>query len=106
MIERTIFSPDHESFRDSFRRFMEREIAPHHQAWEEQGYVDRELWRQAGTNGFLCMTMPEEYGGAGGDKLYSVAQMEELARGGFSGVGFGLHRKPLVPALRHSSRST
>ena len=101
MIERTIFSPDHESFRDSFRRFMEREIAPHHQAWEEQGYVDRELWRQAGTNGFLCMTMPEEYGGAGGDKLYSVAQMEELARGGFSGVGFGLHSEIVAPYILH-----
>ena len=101
MIERTIFSPDHESFRDSFRRFMEREIAPHHQAWEEQGYVDRELWRKAGTNGFLCMTMPEEYGGAGGDKLYSVAQMEELARGGFSGVGFGLHSEIVAPYILH-----
>ena len=101
MIERTIFSNDHESFRDSFRRFIEREIAPHHEAWEEQGYVDRELWRKAGANGFLCMTMPEEYGGSGGDKLYSVAQMEELARGGFSGVGFGLHSEIVAPYLLH-----
>ena len=101
MIERTLFSPDHESFRDSFRRFMEREIAPHHEAWEEQGYVDRELWRKAGQNGFLCMTMPEAYGGAGGDKLYSVAQMEELARGGFSGVGFGLHSEIVAPYILH-----
>ena len=101
MIERTLFSPDHESFRDSFRRFMEREIAPHHEAWEEQGYVDRELWRKAGANGFLCMTMPQKHGGAGGDKLYSVAQMEELARGGFSGVGFGLHSEIVAPYLLH-----
>ena len=101
MIERTLFSPEHESFRDSFRRFMEREIAPHHEAWEEQGYVDRDLWRQAGANGFLCMTMPEQYGGAGGDKLYSVAQMEELGRGGFSGVGFGLHSEIVAPYILH-----
>jgi acyl-CoA dehydrogenase len=101
MIERTLFTADHESFRDSFRRFMEREIAPHHEAWEEQGYVDRELWRQAGANGFLCMTMPEEYGGAGGDKLYAVAQMEELAGGGFSGVGFGLHSEIVAPYILH-----
>ena len=101
MIERTLFNPDHESFRDSFRRFMEREIAPHHEAWEEQGYVDRELWRKAGANGFLCMTMPEEYGGAGGDKLFSVAQMEELARGGFTGVGFGLHSEIVAPYILH-----
>ena len=101
MIERTLFSPDHEAFRDSFRRFMECEIAPHHEAWEEQGYVDRELWRKAGANGFLCMTMPQKHGGAGGDKLYSVAQMEELARGGFSGVGFGLHSEIVAPYLLH-----
>ena len=101
MIERTLFSPDHESFRDSFRRFMEREIAPHHEAWEEQGFVDRELWRKAGHNGFLCLTMPQEYRGAGGDKLYSVVQMEELARGGFSGVGFGLHSEIVAPYILH-----
>jgi alkylation response protein AidB-like acyl-CoA dehydrogenase len=101
MIERTIFSPEHESFRDSFRRFMDREIAPHHEAWEEQGYVDREVWRKAGANGFLCLTMPEEYGGAGGDKLYSVAQMEELARGGFTGIGFGLHSEIVAPYILH-----
>ena len=101
MIERTIFSSDHEAFRDSFRRFMEREIAPHHEAWEEQGYVDRDLWHKAGANGFLCMTMPDRYGGAGGDKLYSVAQMEELARGGFTGVGFGLHSEIVAPYILH-----
>ncbi|QDL37783.1 acyl-CoA dehydrogenase family protein [Rhodoferax sediminis] len=101
MIERTLFSPDHEAFRDSFRRFCDKEIAPHHEAWEEQGYVDREVWRKAGANGFLCMTMPEEYGGSGADKLYSVVQMEELWRGGFSGIGFGLHSEIVAPYLLH-----
>ena len=48
MIERTLFTPDHESFRDSFRRFMEKEIAPFHADWEEQGYVAREVWNKAG----------------------------------------------------------
>ena len=91
MIERTLFSSDHDAFRDAFRRFVDKEIAPFHEAWEEAGYVDREVWRKAGANGYLCPTMPEEYGGAGVDKLYSVVQMEELARGGFTGVGFGLH---------------
>jgi alkylation response protein AidB-like acyl-CoA dehydrogenase len=101
MIERTLFNSDHASFRDSFRRFMDREIAPFHAAWEEQGYVDRELWRKAGANGFLCMTMPEQYGGSDADKLYSVVQMEELARGGFSGVGFGLHSEIVAPYILH-----
>jgi len=101
MIERTLFTPDHESFRDSFRRFVDKEIAPFHAAWEDQGYVDREVWRKAGANGFLCMTMPEEYGGAGADKLFSVAQMEELARAGASGIGYGLHSEIVAPYLLH-----
>ena len=101
MIERTLFNTDHESFRDAFRRFMDKEIAPFHEAWEEQGYVDREVWRKAGENGFLCMTMPEAYGGSGADRLYAVAQMEELARGGFSGIGFGLHSEIVAPYILH-----
>ncbi len=101
MIERSLFSPEHEAFRDSFRRFMDKEIAPFHAEWEEQGYVDREVWRKAGANGFLCMTMPEAYGGGGADKLYSVVQMEELSRGGFSGIGFGLHSEIVAPYILH-----
>ena len=101
MIERTLFSPDHIAFRDSFRRFMEKEIAPYHAEWEEQGYVDRKVWNKAGANGFLCMTMPEEYGGSGGDKLYSVLQMEELSRGCFSGIGYGLHNEIVAPYILH-----
>jgi alkylation response protein AidB-like acyl-CoA dehydrogenase len=101
MIERTLFSADHESFRDSFRRFMAQEIAPFHAAWEDQGYVDRAVWNKAGENGFLCMTMPEAHGGSGADRLYSVVQMEELARGGFSGIGFGLHSEIVAPYIEH-----
>ncbi|MDD0814942.1 acyl-CoA dehydrogenase family protein [Curvibacter sp. HBC28] len=101
MIERSLFSPEHEAFRDSFRRFCLQEIAPHHAAWEEQGYVDREVWRKAGENGFLCMSLPEAYGGAGADRRYSVAQMEELSAGGYSGIGFGLHSEIVAPYLLH-----
>ena len=101
MIERTLFNADHEAFRDSFRRFVGKEIAPHHALWEEQGYVDRAVWNKAGANGFLCATLPEQYGGSGADKLYSVVQMEELARGGFTGVGFGLHNEIVAPYILH-----
>ena len=101
MIERSLFDADHEAFRDSFRRFMDKEIAPFHAEWEEQGYVDREVWRKAGANGFLCMTMPEVYGGAGADKLYSVVQMEELSRGGWSGIGYSLHSEIVAPYILH-----
>jgi len=101
MIQRTLFNADHEAFRDAFRRFVDQEVAPFHAAWEEQGFVDRALWHKAGANGYLCPTMPEAYGGAGADKLYSVVQMEELARGGFTGVGFGLHSEIVAPYILH-----
>ncbi len=99
MIERTLFSPEHQAFRDSYQRFADKEIAPHHEAWEEQGYVDRAVWSKAGANGFLCMTMPEEYGGAGADRLFSVVQMEVNALGGYSGIGFGLHNNIVAPYI-------
>lgn len=101
MIPRSLFNADHEAFRDSFRRFVEKEVSPFHDSWEEQGFVDREVWRKAGENGFLCMTMPEAYGGAGADRLYSVAQMEEIARAGVSGIGFGLHSEIVAPYILH-----
>ena len=99
MIERTLYSPEHEAFRDSFRRFMDKEIAPFHADWEDQGYVDRAVWNKAGDNGFLCMSMPEAYGGAGADRLYSVIQMEELGRAGFSGIGYSLHNEIVAPYI-------
>ena len=101
MIPRSLFNPDHLAFRDSFERFCAREIAPFHAAWEEQGYVDREVWRKAGANGFLCMSLPEAYGGAGADRRYSVVQMEVLSAAGHSGIGFGLHSEIVAPYLLH-----
>ena len=101
MIDRTLFSAEHDAFRDSFRRFMDKEIAPFHAQWEEQGYVDRAVWNKAGENGFLCMTMPEEFGGASADKLYSIVQMEELGRAGFSGIGYSLHSEIVAPYIAH-----
>lgn len=101
MIERTLFTPDHEAFRDSFKRFLDKEVAPFHADWEEQGFVDRAVWNKAGENGFLCATMPEAYGGSEADKLYSVVQMEELNRAGFTGIGFSLHSEIVAPYLLH-----
>jgi len=101
MIERTLFESDHQAFADSFQRFVEKEIIPFHADWEDQGYVDRAVWHKAGENGFLCMTLPEEYGGAGADRLYSVLQMEAIARTGTTGIGFGLHSEIVAPYLLH-----
>jgi len=99
MIPRTLFSPEHETFRDSVRRFMESEVMPHEERWQEQGYVDRAVWQKAGANGFLCPSMPEDYGGSGADKLYSVILIEEQARANSSSLGFGLHSEIVAPYL-------
>ncbi len=91
MIPRSLFSNEHEQFRDSIRRFIEKEIVPHHERWEEAGMVDRELWTKAGAAGLLCPNLPEEYGGYGAEFLYNVVIIEELARAGATGPGFSVH---------------
>ncbi|HQR02909.1 MAG: acyl-CoA dehydrogenase family protein [Proteobacteria bacterium] len=91
MVARTIFAEEHQQFRDTVRRFLEQEVVPHHMAWEEQGYVDREVWRKAGAAGFLCPTIPEEYGGFDADLRYSIVLFEEVDRVGASGIGWGMH---------------
>ncbi len=101
MIARTLFTEEHDMLRESARRFMEKEVAPNHARWEEQGYVDRALWTQAGAAGFLCASMPEEYGGAGADIRFSVVLMEEQFRIGATGPGFGLHSEIVAPYLLH-----
>ena len=99
MIARTLFSPEHETFRDSVRRFMDTEVKPNDEKWQEQGYADRDIWKKAGANGFLCASMPEEYGGSGADKLYSIILIEEQARANNSTLGFGLHSEIVAPYL-------
>ena len=91
MIERSLFKEEHEIFRESVRRFVEREIVPYHTQWEHDGIVPRELWLKAGSEGLLCCTVPEEYGGLGADYLFDVVVFEELWRVGASGPGFLIH---------------
>ena len=99
MFPRKFFSQDHEIFRDATRRFIENEIVPNHEEWEQQGIVSRELWNAAGENGLLCCTVPEEYGGPGGDFLHSVVVNEELAKVGATGPAFPLHSDIIVPYI-------
>ena len=61
--------------------------------------MDRAVWEKAGGNGFLCMTMSEEYGGAGADRLYAVAQLEVNSACGPSGIGVELHNEIVAPDL-------
>src|SRR6187200_845758 len=90
-MRRTLFEPEHEDFRQSFRRFVANEVAPHHEAWERDGIVPRELFRAAGEHGFVAPQVPEAYGGAGVDDFrFNVVVNEELMRGGLTGFGLGL----------------
>lgn len=99
MIKRTLFSEEHCLFRDNLRRFIAREVLPFHSQWEERGYVDRAIWNRAGSEGFLCPTVPEEYGGSGGDQLFSISVIEEIAISGASGLGWSLHSDVVAPYL-------
>ncbi len=91
MIPRTLFSAEHDDFRKSVARFYADEVVPHREEWDKQQHVERKLWNRAGELGFLCTAIPEEFGGAGGDRLYSVILMEEQSYSGDSGTGFSLH---------------
>ncbi|EME23689.1 acyl-CoA dehydrogenase family protein [Rhodococcus triatomae] len=99
-MERTLFEPEHELFRESYRKFLDLEVAPNHDRWEEQNVVDREVWKKAGEQGFLGMAVPEEYGGGGVlDFRYNAIVTEETTRRGFSGIGFMLHNDVVAPYL-------
>jgi acyl-CoA dehydrogenase len=81
---KSLFTEEHEIFRDSYRRFLETEADAHVDEWLAQGKVPKEFWLKAGEQGFLAVGVPEEYGGPGGDFLYRVVIAEEL---GYSVAG-------------------
>lgn len=101
MIPRTLFSSEHELFRESVRKFFEQEAVPFHAQWEKDGHIDRALWNKAGEAGMLCSHIPEEYGGMAADFLYSAVVIEEQARLGLTGVGFSLHSDIAAPYILH-----
>jgi alkylation response protein AidB-like acyl-CoA dehydrogenase len=97
---REIFEPEHESFRQTVRSFIEKEIAPHHEQWEKDGLVDRSVWTKAGELGLLCFDVDEQYGGAGvKDFRYNMVMAEELTRAGVNGPGFLVHTDIIVPYI-------
>lgn len=106
MIPRTIFSPEHEQFRETVSKFFVAEAVPHHERWEDEGQIDRQLWNKAGEQGMLCALAPEEYGGAGADFRYNIIVSEELAKLGLTGVGFPVHSDIVVPyILNHGNEA-
>jgi alkylation response protein AidB-like acyl-CoA dehydrogenase len=90
-MRRTIFTEEHDMFRDSFRQFVAKEIAPNVEQWERDGIVPRELFAAAGASGFLGTDVPEHYGGGGVDDFrYNLIIGEEVQRAGSGGAGLGL----------------
>ncbi|MEM5427709.1 acyl-CoA dehydrogenase family protein [Cupriavidus oxalaticus] len=104
MLPRTLFSAEHDAFREQVRRFCEREIVPYHEDWAAVHQVPRELWRQAGANGMLCCWINEALGGPGADLLFDFIVSEELGRVGATGPGFPLHSVIVAPYIvRHGA---
>jgi len=100
-MSRKLFSEEHRIFQDAARKFAEERVAPFHAQWEKEGQVPRALWKEAGEAGFLCCTVPEEYGGPGADFMYSAIFCEEIARVGATGPAFHLHSEIVAPYLLH-----
>ena len=99
-MKRTIFTEEHEMFRDAVRRWVAKEVEPYHEQWEKDGIVDRELWNKAGEMGFLGMEVPEKYGGGGAEEYqFNTILTEELAYACATGPGFGAHNDIVIPYI-------
>lgn len=86
-------------FKDAFTKFVANEMVPHYPQWEEDAIVSRDIFKKMGDYGFLCTWAGEEYGGAGGNFLYSVIIAEEIARQGVRGVFAWLHSDIVAPYI-------
>jgi long-chain-acyl-CoA dehydrogenase len=98
---RRIFEHEHDQYRELCRRFYETNVIPFHSKWEEEGQVPRELWKQAGAEGLLCVTVPPEYGGMGLDIRYSAVNWEEQSYANVTGPGWFLHSEIVAPYIMH-----
>lgn len=97
---RLVYGAEHNQFRDSVRRFLERELLPNYARWEQQGIVDRAFWKASGEAGLLCPTAPEEYGGLGLDFRYNAVIDEEIAYAGAT-LGISLQSDITVDYILH-----
>jgi long-chain-acyl-CoA dehydrogenase len=102
-MERTIFDADHESFRESVREFLDREVKPHLEEYQEAHALPRDFWLAAGRQGFLGLEIPEEHGGAGaGDYRFNAVLTEEMAKVNMALAScVGIHADIVAPYLVH-----
>ena len=97
----TWMTDEHTMLLDSATRFFKEQWGPKDEGWRAQGMMDREAWLEAGANGFLCASMPEAYGGAGGDFGHEAALILAQAAAGLSGFGGSLHSGIVAPYILH-----
>lgn len=101
-MQRRPFEPEMEQFRDSARKFFQQEIRPHSESWREANIVDREAFRKAGAQGYLCMWADEQYGGLGlKDFRYEQILIEENSLHGDRGYFITLHSRLVGPYIEH-----
>lgn len=98
-MSRKLFKEEHQIFRESFRKFLEKEVTPFIEEWEKDGIVPKDVWKKMGGNGFLCPWLEEVYGGSNAGYEYSVVINEELSYVGANGLLAGLHSDVVVPYL-------
>jgi alkylation response protein AidB-like acyl-CoA dehydrogenase len=99
-LKRNVYSSEeHVMLQKMVQQFIEKEIAPYHAQWEEDGKVSREVWLKAGENGMLCFDVPTEYGGSGLDFSFAALMTEEMSKAGFTGPGFFLHSDIVAPYI-------
>ncbi|MEZ5791843.1 MAG: acyl-CoA dehydrogenase family protein [Nitratireductor sp.] len=94
-------SEDVSMLRDMANRFVEAEVVPHYESFEENGLVPPWVWHKAGENGLLCAAVPEEWGGAGGHYGHEAAIIEALGHAGADGFGIALHSAIVAPYIQH-----
>jgi len=90
-MKRRIFDPEHSAFQQTFKRFVDKEIAPYYLEWEGKKEIPREFYLNMGRHGYLCPWLPTEFGGSNADFLYCAIILEELARAQCSGFLMGVH---------------
>jgi acyl-CoA dehydrogenase len=93
------YTEEHRKFRERLRGFFETEVTPQVREWEKAGITPRSIWKRMGEEGFLCTSVPREYGGMGADFLHSVIVAEELALTGHTGLAAPLHSDVVVPYI-------
>ncbi|MEM9773749.1 MAG: acyl-CoA dehydrogenase family protein [Chloroflexota bacterium] len=99
-MQQNLLTEEQKMFREAVKEFLTRDVMPHHEKWEEEGIVSREVWEKAGENGFLCMDVPEEYGGMGeSDYRYLALLAHEMGYAGAHGPGYIIQNELVVPYL-------